>query len=138
MRYYSTKHPIETYPIEPFAEVKAIVHLYEHEYCDEIGMKAWGYIEYTHPLHPDIVEEYGFTIPAAKVKFLKYIGIDSWKRCVFEDENGKVWKYAVPGQAPQKRHDILYSSDKLDGEPGRPMPGEFDYRIIEEGGIYNE
>lgn len=130
MRYYST-NLIEDYPKSPFNKIKSIAFFYEGKYFDEIGMNVRGYIEYDRPLHPNMVKEYGFIVPANRVKFLEFIGTDSWGREVFEDEYGEIWKYASVDDTTRECHDTLYSSDRFNGEPDFPMSGEFDYKIVE-------
>lgn len=70
---------------------------------------------------------------ASQILELIYVGIDSWGRLVYEDENGRLWKYTEPGEMPQERHDMLYTStnNALYGEPCLPMPSHIDYRIKE-------
>ena len=66
-----------------------------------------------------------------KIKKIRFIGMDSWRCMVFEDESGKLWKYTEPGEHPMERHDRLYSStnNALDGEPCWPMMPDIDYQI---------
>lgn len=51
---------------------------------------------------------------------LKFIGIDSWSRPVYEDENGKLWKNV---SLKLNEQDGLYSANNnaFDGEPDCPM-----------------
>ena len=61
-----------------------------------------------------------------KTLHLRYIGIDSWSRYVYEDENGKLWKLldcCSPREVCEQRGDIPYSSynNAFDGEPDCPM-----------------
>lgn len=68
------------------------------------------------------------------VKSLRFIGTDGFRREVFIDELGTVWKYTEPGEMPQERHDKLYtsSSNRIDGEPEEPMADDLDYNIQKE------
>ena len=61
MRYYSTQCPITpgSYP-EPENNKITEIHNYENKtYCEEIGREALGYIEYGHPLHPEVAIDAG-------------------------------------------------------------------------------
>ncbi len=61
MKYYSTQHPLTpgSYPEPVFNQVTAI-HKYDSKtYCEEIGREALGYIEYGHPLHPEVAIDAG-------------------------------------------------------------------------------
>ena len=81
-------------------------------------------------LHGDAAEGYELTPPPSKIKKIRFIGMDSWRRMVFKDESGKLWKYTEPGELPMERHDRLYSStnNALDGEPCWPMMPEDVYK----------
>ena len=58
------------------------------------------------------------------MKALKFIGIDSWDRPVFKDQDGNYWKDVNLGDGTPSLHD----SDDFDGEPGWPIEG--DYEIV--------
>lgn len=136
MRYYSTQRPVTpgTFP-KPNGNRVVDIHNYDSSvYCEEIGRVAWGYIDYEQPLHPEDAIDYELYPVPQKVKSVRFVGVDSWGRRVFEDESGKLWKYTEPGLMPQDRHDRLYSStnNALDGEPCWPMMPDIDYRIMEE------
>ena len=128
MRYYSTQRPITpgSYPKSPFKEVLNIVNFDSRTYCEEIGQKAWGYIEYKMMPIPE------------KIIHISFIGVDSWGCRVYKDETGRLWKYSDPGEMPEERHDGLYraSSNDPDGEPDYPLCGDMDYRIEDTGGFY--
>lgn len=69
---------------------------------------------------------YNFTATPINVKYLTYIGQDSWSRYVYEDENKKIWKLldcCSPRKVCETRADIPYSSvgNAFDGEPDCPM-----------------
>ena len=133
MRYYSTQRPITpgSYPAPAFNQVTAIHNYDSRTYCEEIGREARGYIEYGHPLHPEVAIDFELTPPPSKIKKIRFIGMDSWRCMIFEDESGKLWKYTEPGERPMERHDRLYSStnNALDGEPCWPMMPDIDYQI---------
>lgn len=52
MRYYSTQRPITpgSYPRPRGNRVVKIVNFVNRTHCEELGRKAWGYIEYGQPL----------------------------------------------------------------------------------------
>lgn len=67
-----------------------------------------------------------------KVKELRFVQVDSWRRMVFIDPDGKYWKYDEPGEMPMERHDRLYDStgNDVEGEPCWPMKDNIDYEIV--------
>lgn len=133
MKYYSTQHPIVpgSYPELGENHVVEICNYDSKTYCEEIDREAWGYIEFEHPLQPEDAIDFDLIPPPRKVKPVKCVGIDSWSRMVFQDENGKLWKYTAPGETPMEMHERLYSStnNDFDGEPCWPMLPDVDYRI---------
>lgn len=69
---------------------------------------------------------YNFTATPVNVKYLTYIGQDSWSRYVYQDENEKIWKLldcCSPREACEARADTPYSSNgnAFDGEPDCPI-----------------
>lgn len=133
MKYYSKKRPIQQggYPKPENNKVAEIVNFDAPEYCEKIKSNAWGYIVYENPLIRDDVINYELTAEPIKVKKVISLGVDSWCREVFEDEEGYIWKYTEPGPMPRERHETLYDSDRLDGEPGWPLKPEIEYEIVE-------
>lgn len=67
-----------------------------------------------------------------KVKEMRFVQVDSWRRMVFIDSDGKYWKYDEPGDLPLQRHDRLYDStgNDIEGEPCWPMKDNIDYEIV--------
>ena len=65
---------------------------------------------------------------------LKFLGIDSWYRPVYKDENGKLWKNV---NLRQYERDGLFSSNNnaFDGEPDCPMNGDVKVHFIGVGDI---
>ncbi len=60
-----------------------------------------------------------------KVLRVRYIGADSFGRCVYRDDEGKIWKNAeggTPREICEIRGDTLYaaSGNEIDGEPDFP------------------
>lgn len=51
---------------------------------------------------------------------LKYLGMDSWDRPVYEDENGTLWKDTSPGRIFGP-HLCTSVDNTFDGEPDMPM-----------------
>lgn len=51
---------------------------------------------------------------------LKYIGRDSWKRPVYEDRDGKLWKDVDPRVGRVPRLCSVLNND-FDGEPDTPL-----------------
>lgn len=133
MRYYSTRRPITkgSYPQLESNKIKEIHNFDGKTYCEDIKQEAWGYIEYEQPLQPEDISDYELTSPPRKILTLEFIGMDSWDRAVFEDENGYLWKYTEPGDLPYERHDRLYSANnnEFDGEPCWPMLPDIDYQF---------
>ena len=76
MRYYSTQRPITpgSYPEPAFNQVTAIHNYDSRTYCEEIGREARGYIEYGHPLHPEVAIDFELTPPPSKIKKIRFIG----------------------------------------------------------------
>lgn len=60
---------------------------------------------------------------------LTYIGMDSWSRPVYKDENGKLWKDTDPrSHVPAS----LYSAvnNEFDGEPDMPFPIHEKFKLL--------
>jgi len=51
---------------------------------------------------------------------LKYIGLDSWSRPVYEDENGKLYCDVDPRKSSPAHICTKYNND-FDGEPDTPI-----------------
>lgn len=56
-RYYSRLRPVSpgTYPARG---AKEIVNFDSREWVEDVGCRAWGYIEYDRELTPDEIDEY--------------------------------------------------------------------------------
>lgn len=67
-----------------------------------------------------------------KIKYITFVGVDTYHRRVYVDELGKLWKYTEPGEMSEERHDRLFrvANNELDGEPDWPLPPDIDYRIL--------
>lgn len=52
----------------PRAGVQEVVNYDEKKFCEEIGMDAWGFVEYTRELTKQEVDDYELT-PAGLKKF---------------------------------------------------------------------
>lgn len=62
--------------------------------------------------------------PRIKVMTMRYIGMDSHNRPVYQDENGKLWKDTDPrSHVPPSL--LSASNNAFDGEPGLPYRGSF-------------
>ena len=66
-RYYSTQRPL-TPGSCPRAGVQEVVNYDEKKFCEEIGMDAWGFVEYTRELTKQEADDYELT-PACLKKF---------------------------------------------------------------------
>lgn len=66
-RYYSTQRPL-TPGSCPRAGVQEVVNYNEKKFCEEIGMDAWGFVEYTRELTKQEADDYELT-PAGLKKF---------------------------------------------------------------------
>lgn len=134
MKYYSTQRPVGpgTYFQTPFHKVLEVVNFDERTYCEEIGRMAWGYLIYDHPISPEDAADYELVPELDKIIPVKFAGVDASRAEVYVDEKGNYWKFTEPGEAPRERHERLNraAGNELDGEPGRPMDPEFDYRIV--------
>lgn len=133
MKYYSILRPLVPgeYPVPDGNAITMIANFEEKRFCPDINQEAWGYVEYANPLSTRDILNYHLQPPIRKVKKLKFLGIDSWDRMVFRDEEGYLWKYTDPGEQSWERHDRLYSSvdNDFDGEPCWPMLPDIDYQI---------
>ena len=79
-RYYSTQRPL-TPGSCPRAGVQEVVNYDEKKFCEEIGMDAWGFVEYTRELTKQEADDYDLT-PAGLKKF--------WCVTTAFHDNGKV------------------------------------------------
>lgn len=72
-----------------------------------------------------------------KIIHISFVGVDSWGSRVYRDAMRRLWKYSVPGEMPEERHDGLFraSSNEWDGEPDYPLCADMDYRIEHTGGF---
>ena len=55
---------------------------------------------------------------------LKFVGLDSWSRPVYEDKNGRFWKDINLGEGTPSIYKS-YPCDEFDGEPDYPIKGEY-------------
>ena len=58
------------------------------------------------------------------MKKLRFIGIDSWSRPVYQDESGQLWKDVDLGGGVPSLHSA--SGNDFDGEPDMPIRDEFE------------
>lgn len=79
-RYYSTQRPL-TPGSCPRAGVQEVVNYDEKKFCEEVGMDAWGFVEYTRELTKQEADDYELT-PAGLKKF--------WCVTTAFHDNGKV------------------------------------------------
>ena len=79
-RYYSTQRPL-TPGSCPRAGVQEVVNYDEKKFCEEIGMDAWGFVEYTRELTKQEADDYELT-PSGLKKF--------WCVTTAFHDNGKV------------------------------------------------
>lgn len=79
-RYYSTQRPL-TPGSCPRAGVQEVVNYDEKKFCEEIGIDAWGFVEYTRELTKQEADDYELT-PAGLKKF--------WCVTTAFHDNGKV------------------------------------------------
>lgn len=135
MKYFSTQRPLTpgSFPKSMINPVMNVVNFDQKTFCEEIGRDAWGYVEYARALDPDVAKGYELTPMPTKMKKLHFVGVDSWRCEVYEDDDGKLWKYNEPGEMPRERHDTLYTStgNNINGEPCWPMHPDYDYEIVE-------
>ncbi len=131
MRYYSTQRPVMpgSFP-RPNGNNVVEIHNYDSKtYCEELGREAWGYIDYEKPLSRYDLNSYELSAVQTKTLHMRYLGEDSWRRYVYQDENGKLWKLldcCSPREACEERGDTPYSScnNTFDGEPDYPMAAD--------------
>lgn len=79
-RYYSTQRPLTPGSCQR-AGVQEVVNYDEKKFCEEIGMDAWGFVEYTRELTKQEADDYELT-PAGLKKF--------WCVTTAFHDNGKV------------------------------------------------
>lgn len=138
-RYYSTQRPVMpgSYPEPRNNKVLKIENFDHKKFVEEVDRPAWGFIEYEKPLGHFDVNDYELEAIKLKTLHLNYIGIDSWSRYVYEDENGKLWKNVnccTPREICEKRGDVLCSSvgNAFDGEPDCHMADHIKVEYIAE------
>lgn len=128
MKYYSVQRPLMpgNFPEPTYAKVLDIHNFDDRQYAEEISREAWGWIEYDKPLLNHDVDNYDLVAVPEQELRLKYLGTDSFRRYVYTDKNGKLWKLTdccSPRQVCEERGDRPYSScgNAFDGEPDCPM-----------------
>lgn len=57
------------------------------------------------------------------MKILELIGIDSWDRPVYRDQDGRLWKDILLGQFAPDLHSV--SGNTFDGEPESRIEEDF-------------
>jgi len=139
MKYYSIRRPVApgSFPKPDGNKVLEIHNFDSRQPVEEIGREAWGWIEYEKPLSRYDCDCYELMPVPTKTLHLKYIGMDSWSRYVYEDENGKLWKLldcCSPREVCEERGDTPHSScgNTLDGEPDCPMRADIKVEYIKE------
>lgn len=75
-RYYSTQRPVMPGGFPKKAVVEKIVNFDTKTYCDEIGRKAWGYIEYREVLTKDEAESYELMPAGMKTYYCVTTSVD--------------------------------------------------------------
>lgn len=91
-----------------------------------------GYIEYGHPLHPEVAIDFELTPPPSKIKKIRFIGMDSWRCMIFEDRIRKAVEIYGAGRTSDGTSRTAYihlQNNALDGEPCWPMMPDIDYQI---------
>ena len=128
MRYYSTQRPLApgSFPKPARNAVLTVCNFDYRKYTPEVGRSAYGYIEYEKPIDNYEMSRYELTPVAEKELRLKYIGQDSWRRYVYKDEDGRLWKLidcCCPREVCEERGDTPYHAcrDDFDGEPDYPL-----------------
>ena len=58
------------------------------------------------------------------MKKLEFVGVDSWDRPVYKDEDGRYWKDASLGNGSPDLH-LSSPSDDFEGEPDCQIEGEY-------------
>lgn len=61
-RYYAILRPVSLGTV-PTVHKMTFRNFMEREYVEEIGRRAWGYVEYDQPLTPEEVSQYDL-VPA--------------------------------------------------------------------------
>ena len=76
MRYYSTQRPVSPGSF-PKAEAAEKIHNFDNKIlCEEIGLEAWGYIEYREPLTKEEAEAYELTLGGMKTFWCVTTSVD--------------------------------------------------------------
>ena len=137
MRYYSIERPIApgTFPETESNKALEIRNFEQKTYCGEIGREAWGHIDYEKPLTRYDSDYYGLVPARTGTLHLKYLGTDSWRRYVYEDGDGRLWKLTdccSPREACEQRGDVPHAScgNAFDGEPDYTMPAHVGWEFI--------
>ena len=68
-RYYSTQRPVQIGGYPANEHVVKIYNFDNREYCEEIGRKAWGYIDYDKALGAEDVRNYELVLAGQKRKY---------------------------------------------------------------------
>jgi hypothetical protein len=55
---------------------------------------------------------------------LKFVGVDSWDRPVYQDESGRLWKDVNLGRGEPSL--CSSNNNEFDGEPDMPLRGEYE------------
>ena len=83
MRYYSTQRPVApgSFP-RGYAAVEKIVNFDRKTFCDEIGLEAWGYIEFSAQLPDGVPERWELTPAGVKRFWCVTTSFDDWGRVI--------------------------------------------------------
>lgn len=59
-RYYSTQRPVSlgTYPKPQGNKVLNVENFEERTFCEQVGIEAWGYIEYELPVSDVLLRDF--------------------------------------------------------------------------------
>jgi len=64
------------------------------------------------------------------MKTLKFIGVDSWNRPVYRDQNGKLWKDVNLGKGTPSLSSSV--DNTFEGEPDMPLRDDFEIMTREQ------
>lgn len=157
IKYYSLQRPVSlgTYPAN--AQVNKIVNFQKCEYIPTIHRWAFGYIECEKPLLDWDCDQYNLKPEPCITLELQFVGVDSYYRYTYKDQNGKLWKNNLCF-APSIYDDsrvckgelIAYTYERkvceeeytkgnmydvagntFDGEPNMPMPYHYKVEYVE-------
>lgn len=95
-RYYSTMRPVMPGGYPNMVEVVEIHNFDNKTFCKEIGLEAWGYIDYREPLTKEQEDAYELTMGGMKTYWCVTTSFDDRGRVI-----SAITSTATAGQKPE-------------------------------------